>query len=182
MSEETRIPIVYTLTDMTGQRKNRDRGVMYLGAEVNVYHRNMMLLGSPFIAIALAVTAPFIGYYSVLVAILVALIWYRLVVRRDSDGLGTTAWTARRDRRKSHNGEHLQSGLILSPALRAPFKVIPSSVRVNPEPSADAAYTAATTAWEAAPSTSRRGRPAPTPHLDAWADEAPATPDDQETW
>lgn len=128
MAQEDLGPTLFNLTRVTGQRRKDERTAMYYGMEINVRTRNLMLLGSPAILLVTAIFIPFIGPWCLLVTAAAGTAWYFLVVHRSNKGLQLPTYVAMFDKRKAGHGDHVQSGVTLTPTHTTPFRIVPGAV------------------------------------------------------
>lgn len=112
MSEQVSVPSVYTLTTITGRRRNEDRETIVLTFETRRKPFLLTLLGLVPSSLIGLISAAFIGSYGLFVAAAALAGWAWLIIRRSRSGLRQATWRTLLDKRASRKmqGQFIQCG------------------------------------------------------------------------
>lgn len=126
--EQVQAPGLFTLTKITGRRRNEDREAIIMSFEVGRRHLAVFLTGLLPTLLVTGLAAIIIGLYALLVAVPVMAGWFFLVDRRSNKGLRTRTWRTILDKRNTLAGRFLQCGQVIDHSSFADYTVMAATV------------------------------------------------------
>lgn len=139
--QELAVPSVYTLTTITGRRRNDDRETIVMSFEMRRRTFLLTLLGVLPSSVIGMIAALFIGSYGLLVGAAALGAWSYLVLHQSRTGLRLTTWRALLDRRAAKRtlGQFVQCGQVVLAGPPEHVQVLQSMVLTTPSTEDDPA-------------------------------------------